>query len=553
MNQEHTPISSFDRNTDLESRIDRIIALHYMHSESIKLYLDVMDELVEEYNQNSDRYNIGRLSNYIKYATVNTRRYTDLQSLRSNNYFNNSEVDYLRSLDEYLTDLRSTFLGFRFTIVDFHHYIQNVIKKHNQESVLDCELMQAEIIQYVNKFKYLAFRTQIIGGNLYVYLHNYRKYCIVLVGNSETFQTVDERWHVTIIVLNRAPLLLSKIKDSYNITFIDYLSDRGHFNRIDVRSPLDWCVIKLRHIIMNVERFESTQAIVTRLSKVVLELKKIDDYSKIYPVGIGDLDINEIKLQKRKLIGIDDDLLECFDHKCNSKRDLCMVIRALGLLCKTIENYFNLDSSISFAISEIKKSNTLYIVSKNLKKDESISFGEENLSAILASNLRCLLHKQENISVNCESMVGNGRSDVRVNIGNKTIGIIESKLIKKGKNVEEETRNALDQLYSRYSENECLENHRDVKLYLVIFSYDKNFKTMAKSIKTAIYSYAKRNDLDYEKIEMSENGMTFIYTESRNHLGLLDKERTIKIMICNMEIDYQSRSKQRTQRKLYTP
>lgn len=550
MNQEHTPISSFDRNTDLESRIDRIIALHYMHSESIKLYLDVMDELVEEYNQNSDRYNIGRLSNYIKYATVNTRRYTDLQSLRSNNYFNNSEVDYLRSLDEYLTDLRSTFLGFRFTIVDFHHYIQNVIKKHNQESVLDCELMQAEIIQYVNKFKYLAFRTQIIGGNLYVYLHNYRKYCIVLVGNSETFQTVDERWHVTIIVLNRAPLLLSKIKDSYNITFIDYLSDRGHFNRIDVRSPLDWCVIKLHHIIMNVERFESTQAIVTRLSKVVLELKKIDDYSKIYPVGIGDLDINEIKLQKRKLIGIDDDLLECFDHKCNSKRDLCMVIRALGLLCKTIENYFNLDSSISFAISEIKKSNTLYIVSKNLKKDESISFGEENLSAILASNLRCLLHKQENITVNCESMVGNGRSDVRVNIGNKTIGIIESKLIKKGKNVEEETRNALDQLYSRYSENECLENHRDVKLYLVIFSYDKNFKTMAKSIKTAIYSYAKRNDLDYEKIEMSENGMTFIYTESRNHLGLLDKERTIKIMICNMEIDYQSRSKQRTQRKL---
>lgn len=539
---------SFVRDAKLESRIDRIIALHYECSESIKLYLNMMDKLIQEYKLNNDQYSIEMLSNYLRKKYKYDGQYFQRSKY---NHFNNSEIDYLQSLDEYVTGLRSRFLGASFTIENFHLYIQSVIKEHNQESVLDCELMQAKLDQYIQQeLRHLAIRTKIIDGNLYVYLNNSPKHCIVLVGNSETFQTVKGMRDVSVIVLNHVPSLLGKIKNTYNITFMDYLSDRGDFNRIDLQSPLGWCVIQLRKVIKNVKSVGGSQAIVKRLSKVMTELH---GYSRNYPVGIGDLDINEIKTLKHKLIAVDDDLPEGYSLQRIIKDQLYMVISSLGLLCHNLENYFNLDSSISFAISEIKKNNTLYIVSKNLKKNESIAFGEENLSAILASNLRCFFHKQDNISVNCESMVGNGRSDVRLNLGSKTIGIIESKLIKKGKNVEEETRNALDQLYSRYSENECLESHRDVKLYLVMFSYDRDFKRMAKSIKTAVDDYAQSNDLDYKKIEMSENGMTFIYNESRSHLGLLDKERTIKIMICNMEIDYQSRSKQRTQRKSYTP
>ncbi|MGT0149185.1 hypothetical protein ACT691_03630 [Vibrio metschnikovii] len=150
-------------------------------------------------------------------------------------------------------------------------------------------------------------------------------------------------------------------------------------------------------------------------------------------------------------------------------------------------------------------------------------------------------------------MVGNGRSDVCLSAEREIFGLIEAKLITKNSNVEAETRNAIDQLFSRYSENESIDGSASVSLYLIIFAYDKDFKSLAESIQSAIISYSNRNDLVYERIDNTENGIKFLYKENRNNFGFMDKIRVIDIMVCNMEIDYKTSSKQRTQNKSYNP
>ncbi|HHX8350685.1 TPA: hypothetical protein ACVOYN_004515, partial [Vibrio diabolicus] len=186
-------------------------------------------------------------------------------------------------------------------------------------------------------------------------------------------------------------------------------------------------------------------------------------------------------------------------------------------------------------------------------KNEDYAFGEENLTAILASNLRCLYYPQQNVSVHCEAMVGNGRSDVSLSVGRETFGLIEAKLINKKSNVESETRNAIEQLFSRYSENDNIDGNSSVSLCLIIFAYDKDFRALAKSVQSAVLSYSERNDLIYEGINKTENGIKFLYKEKRSDIGFMDKIRVIDIMVCNMEIDYKTRSKQRTQNKQYNP
>ncbi|MGY5586048.1 hypothetical protein [Vibrio cincinnatiensis] len=269
-----------------------------------------------------------------------------------------------------------------------------------------------------------------------------------------------------------------------------------------------------------------------------------------YKSGKYNFKENDIKLLRYKLIKIlnrDDENLR------NMTSKLIRIIKNIEKTNNTLQSKFDLRNNISVALSEIKKNNTLYIVSKGNKKNEDYAFGEENLTAILASNLRCLYYPQKNVSVYCEAMVGNGRSDVCLSAEREMFGLIEAKLITKSSNVEAETRNAIDQLFSRYSENESIDGSASVSLYLIIFAYDKDFKSLAESIKSAIISYSERNDLVYEMIDNTENGIKFLYKENRNNLGFMDKIRVIDIMVCNMEIDYKTSSKQRTQNKSYNP
>ncbi|WP_350431368.1 hypothetical protein ABIS04_13305 [Shewanella sp. H8] len=535
------------RNIQLEKAIDRKYAFHCITFESLGLFLDLLDELISDCNENKDRYSKGKVHDFLRLRRL---------QIEGNQYnvdlFNNEEIYYINSFREYISNIRSIILGNSFDISQLiRHITDNIIKsaleyENNPEALI-------EIIRtFLSRFDHLYYSIKNNFGNINLYIHKYQ-YCISVINNAIDFELADHRWLTSLIVTRDVHDVFSKVKKSNNLDLIIYKNDFNFFSTVNVRTPFDWCIRKVDDILQELEKSTEEKALKEKLWGIKEKIKFFQSVSPFYLTKKEHLDLEDIKLLRRKFIS----LFECVDDYHFLNKDIHKNLRSIAYMLSAtynrILNCLELEQKISFSLSEIKKNNTLYIISKNNKKNQSFSFGEENLTSILASNLRCLYKEYPNISVNCEAMVGNGRSDVRLSMGNKTFGLIEAKLINQTSNVENETRNAIDQLYSRYSENENIEGDAEIDLYLILFSYDKNFRKLAKSIKASIYSYSERNSLEYEKISMTENGVRFIYKEQRSNFDFLDKIRTINVMVCNMEIDYKSTSKQRTSNKIYDP
>lgn len=69
---------------------------------------------------------------------------------------------------------------------------------------------------------------------------------------------------------------------------------------------------------------------------------------------------------------------------------------------------------------------------------------------------------------------------------------------------------------------------------------------MDENIFFAIREYAANNGLTYEIHETTENQVRFTYVEPRTGEMLSDKIRTITLIVCNMEVEWKSRAKDRT-------
>lgn len=546
------PLSLFTRNECIEKNIDISSAHHSIYFESLSLFLNVLEGLIIDYNEDKDRYSESKLYDFLRLRRLR------LESSDNLDAFSNEESDYINNFREYMIGIRSMLVGEKYNKGELIKYfldsISSLVLKNqrNENYLIEC------IRNEVSKFPNLFCSIKENSGNIYLYIHNY-KYCICLINNGLDFVLIDSRWYASLIVTRDAFSVLSKVKDSNNIDFIFYKIDDDFFRCVNIRSPLDWCLLKVDKILTQLRSdlsLPESQIFIDKLNNIRTEAKVLLSLSPVYPVKANHLHLRDIALLRRKFITASELAAEHPFGEGSIKAisaELKSIANTLSITHNRIINSLDLEKKIFFALSEIKKNNTLYIVSKGNKKVESFSFGEENLTSILASNLRCLYREYSNISINCEAMVGNGRSDVRLSMGNKTFGLIEAKLISKSANIENEIRNAIDQLYSRYSENENIEGDAELCLFLILFAYDKNFQKMAKSIKNAVRDYADRNSLRYEKIDMTENGIKFIYEESRVDFDFLDKKRTINIMVCNMEIDYKTGTKQRTINKAYNP
>ncbi|WP_413488137.1 hypothetical protein [Shewanella baltica] len=537
----------FPRDLQLEKEIDRKNALHYLQFESLNLFLDVLSELISDHNENMDRYSKGKVYDFLRL------RHLRLEGCNYNiDIYNNVEGNYINEFRNYIVNIRQIAGVKSISRNELIVHVLNVIKK----CVLECGNNSQYIIEVINeelsKFQHLHYSVNNASENLYLFLHNY-KYCISLINNPVDFKLPARHWLTSLIVTRDASDLFLKIEKSNNLDVISYKSNSNLFRTIHVSTPLDSCINKVERILQTLKKTSEHNTLNEKLLDVRNRINGILSASPRYPKKVDQLHLEDIKLLRRKFISIIELVVDDSSLHKSVLIELKFIVSILSSTYNYIVSNLELEHKISFSLSEIKKNNTLYIVSKNNKKNQEFSFGEENLTSILASNLRCLYKEYSNISVNCEAMVGNGRSDVRISMGNKTFGLIEAKLLNPNSNIETETRNAIDQLFSRYSENENIEGDADISLYLIIFSYDKNFRKLAKSIKNSIYVYSQQNRLEYEKISSTENGVLFSYKEKRNEFDFIDKVRTINLIVCNMEIDYKSSSKQRTSNKTFEP
>lgn len=169
------------------------------------------------------------------------------------------------------------------------------------------------------------------------------------------------------------------------------------------------------------------------------------------------------------------------------------------------------------------------------------------MSGILASNLRCIYRNYNFINITTETWTALGRSDVKISFNQKTVAIIESKLLftinyrykeaKVLKNYNGKTKEGLNQLFKRYSEYESLNDSNGIELYLALFTYDADMYNLTHKVLEAVEECAKENQFTYTLLDCGTNSLNFTYT---SHRGFKDKQSHITVYLCNLELNYKN-------------
>ncbi|MEI7085448.1 hypothetical protein WCU61_05155 [Pectobacterium versatile] len=546
-------ICNFKRNKEIEKEIDKKIFMNTLNCDSVTIFFDNLDELIYANNIHLDRYSKYRIQDIIKYKKLEVEKIGTYH----NRLFNKEELIYIEEIKRYLNNLREKN---PIRNSNFINYLISIFEKEYISSLKNISFSINIVKKQIEYYQYPHISCFIDNGNFILFdkLHHRQAF---FISDFSTIELENEHFRKSLIFLKNVPYDADKIKTIFNIEMISFITERDKFESIIFDLTLMNIINMLRNGISKINRKVNSNVSEQKNNHVVIELL---DKALKYTVSINEEYrfsnlkfkskdyIASLKYIKNKVRTV----IEIIENSSGQLSEVTGCLLSISLTLRTeinnIEKNHHLNSNVEFSLSEIKRNNTLYILSKNNKKNEDFAFGEENLSSILASNLRCL-YRNSGIIIHCESLVGNGRSDIKISRGNNTLGIVESKLIRGNSEIKNEVLNGIDQLHERYSENDSLNAGLNIHLHLIIFTYDKNFRDIAIAIKSAIEIYSKRNSLYYIPLNSSENTLNFSYTERRFDSGFLDKERLFSVHVCNMEIDYKKMSAQRTKKSEYDP
>lgn len=533
-------ISTLTRDHDLECSIDLKYLMNLRSTPSISVFLNALDSFIEQFLERDDGYSRNQLFRLF-------RKKNNLK-IKNTNILDLKEIAYIERIKKNINTLETEIFGektiFKNPVIDTINFITEKITQDSDNKNINGIVKEA--LPYLSNHRYAVSER---SNNITIYIQPL-KHKIHIVNNPELFSINDITNSSSIIINQQVSNIPLEISENSQIRLISYRPVTGkYFRLIDFYLPLEHCIALIYDLAyrkINTADYEND--LNEKFTDLLNHLKALKDKNLYFTQFIDKTTINDIRSIRLKVRKIHLN----YNDSNRYGQVINMISDILRIYLNNIELSINLDKNIITGISEIKRNNALYILSKNNKKNIDSAFGEENLSAILASTLRCLYAHNKGITVHNESTVGNGRSDIRINLRSSTIGLVESKLLRSNKNsnvnYEQETRNGIDQLFSRYSENEHLTENKNIELFLILFSYDSNFQNLASKVRNSIETYQKNNYLAYEFINNTENSIKFKLTESRESLGLLDKSRIINIIVCNLEIDYKTKSKERTKK-----
>lgn len=545
-------INKLQRNEQLEFEIDRKIYFNCIRPGSMYLYLHILFEMIDKHNNQLDKYACGRIESFIRYRKL------EVENLSYNQHrlFSAEELDYISNFNFFIGELKGKLSGGKHNGGDYCSYLLSVCED-SYKSYQGCmEQVKDYIVNEINKLKNSLICIKYDGKNIHIIEPRY-KYQIIVVSDSSILTVNNEYCVNALIFFEDIRVYFEKLKLIRKIKSISYINDEKRLVRIYIDCVLTYIEEKVDRLSRQVKssKYVDEQKVennflsfINDLQGFVLSVKSVYSiYNKEKSKQDYIRSLKHIRYKLGNIIGFLN-----INNYSNHVSELAGLVFTINIAINNENQSHDLDVNIAFALSEIKRNNTLYILSKNNKKNEDYAFGEENLSSIFASNLRCL-YMQNDLTIHCEALVGNGRSDIRISRSNTTISIIESKLIRGSSDVQKETLGAIEQLYSRYSENDSINVDQGIQLYLIVFTYDKNFRDIDQSIKSAIEIYSQRNTLEYLPIGSNENTLRFKFIDKRIYNGFLDKERILTIHVCNMEIDYKKMSAQRTKQSSYDP
>lgn len=534
-----------ERSTEVEMEIDRKHFLSSFSSESILVYLNALSLLVSDWTLTGDRRSKNAIINF----------FTSKNFQHSGFGIGNltlQEENYLHGISRHLTSIREAVRDIKFTDRNIYNQIISEAESYLLNSAWDSKAIEERIISTITCAHNLVCEYSSSSDAVVFQVASIRRTIYII---NDRCDEISSPYPVTLIVNHNDFSKISKnALRKANILEFSYRLSPGRFEYLNCRDTLDWCVIKVRHAIYGLESLKQTDVmsqVIQELSGCLCALESIRfDVLDASRLKWDPLRLEDVKRVRIKLANTVNNLLFRKDgesYLAPAYRAMVAVDRGLRLIFYGVTQRLDLDGNISFCVSEIRKNNALYALSGNQAKTLDTVLGEENLSAILASNLQCIYRNPHyRLVVRCESRVGNGRSDITIERENKTISIIESKLLKQRSDIIKEVSSAINQLFDRYSEHLHVDLGRYLQLYAIIFCHDKNLRTMDEKIFFAIREYAVNNGLTYEIHETTESQVRFTYVEPRSGEMLSDKIRTITLIVCNMEVEWKSRAKDRT-------
>ena len=538
-------IKAFERDDAIEYEIDRKIVIHYFNGNTVTMFMNILTESVNMYNSEGDNYSYNSLEYIIK-----LRRRVDRYDNIYGSPFSAREISYMKDIDSYIDYVSSLF---HLPSLNITGLLDRLIYKVEREFKVKSNFHSAcvSVKNELNMFKHMQFslREKDCYLEFYIPKSNLR---VCIIGADSAIDYIPRDVIVyALVLLCDVSSVFSALKFTPKINFIRCMDEKGQFYTIETSSYVDTLEIDVQTLLIK-ERGMLSDGGEKILSKLLEDIRKLQGELAATYRFLGEKNLHDLAVIKRRLCSALDYFSHA-EHLYNEKitKKLKDLIKILEIIICGIKDKANIKESILFALSEIKRNNTLYILSKGNAKNYDSTYGEENLTSIVASNLRCLYKHNKLISVHCEAIVGNGRSDIKIEMAGREICLVEAKLIKEKSNVEDETRKAVDQLFARYSENNSLVGNNNVELYLILFSHDKDFRDLAKKIQNSLSIYAQRNNIEYKKVNQSECGFDFVYIERRGGLDILDKERRISVMVCNMEVEHKKNTAKRTANKTY--
>ncbi|UFT95366.1 hypothetical protein [Pectobacterium carotovorum] len=525
------------RDYDIENKIDFKYTMYSLHSDSIKLFFDVLYQLIHEYNETLSRREYSRLCNFIKFRPFPN---SFNSTARYDNSLSNQETDYLVNISNYYTNLKLNVIG------DYRNRTESIkIVCDLCAKLLISKASISEILEKAKRslapFIMHSFSTDEHDDYGVIFFHQDRL-SIYIIGNWKTFHPPKDA-NRKILILNLDFEQFSS--DLQKLTYVEkifYTSKNGRINNFSVLDIHGTIQRLLDNISKEVSSSSTSNFDVTPVITIINSIQ--GELLKMQTTFNGEYRINSASFIKslEKIKDLFKEAIVFFRRIPILKS--CQPIANISLshinnVIKISHMTSSLHAQVTYSLSEIKKNNALYIVSSGKKNEEKI-YGEENLSAIIASNLRCL-NLNNTLTITCEALVGNGRSDIHISKESNTIGIIESKLIRKEQDIKKEILGGIEQLFNRYSENDSMIIEEGIQLHLVIFTLDKDITVFDKKIDEAIEIYGSKFKLERDDLSKHENHITFTYERPISSSFLKLKRRTITIHICNLELDYKIR------------
>lgn len=522
-------ISEFSKNEKLEFSIDSQVFLQINENKNYYQLTSLLNKYISDYNLIFGNDALYALKNFLRFITTYVKTYKFLSF---------EENKYLLDLADFIKKL--------------HLRINNKIDKHPIDHAVDIiqeKILLGNTIDDLEKFIDVNdFPIRRRKDGFLELFSLYFKVKILICENDDSFEINDAN-NSFVVIASSKNINLDKFKKVTNIIRL-YIRVEDGFIYLpmsnSVRSAARLFFLAYREIKGNNQDFSQS---------AINEVENLhDDFQRLIDDDFGwriNGDLFDVLKKLRIRVERIKNYISFFE--INSRKNVDVILSSLINYLKiafiTLKFRADLDHKIDICLSEIKRSSSLYIKSGSGGGNSDVIFSEDNFSSIIASNLRCLFYSDKSAQINCEALVGKGRSDIEVKVNKRTLAFIESKMIKRGEDTSKKVGEGLDQLFSRYSENYSVNADPCIRLYLLLFSYDKNFNNLADKIYSEIESYAKRNSLVYDKINATENKLTFLYKEER--IEFMDKYRILEIEVCNLEVDYKKKSIDRRKKSDY--